>query len=332
MLAQLLRPERAVEPDDQRVGVADAVPERLDRLPGQRPSGRVDDRPGHDDRQPLAELVEQGLDAEDRGLRVERVEDRLDQQDVGAALDQAGRRVVVGLLQLDPADGPGRRVAHVRADRRGPVGGAEGTRDEPRPTGVAGFGGVGGGARQSGGRDVEVADDRVVEPVVGLGDPGGGEGVGRDDVRAGVQVGRVHGPDRVGLRQRQEIVVAAQVAGMLAEAVAPVARLIELVRLEHRAHRAVEDEDAFREQTGEPGTPARARERRGGVRLGRVAARSAAATGCGSTQAAPGCAAQRRDTARGPGRPGRFEGAPKGVSLISQEDLPGFGTLPTSRR
>jgi len=41
---------------------------------------------------------------------------------------------------------------------------------------------------------------------------------------------------------------------------------------------------------------------------------------------------QQLDAARGAGRPGRFEGAPKGVSLISQEDLPGFGTLPTSRR
>ena len=92
VLAELLRPERAVEPDDERVGVADAVPERLDRLSGQRPSGGVDDRPGDDDRQPLAELVEQRLDGEDRGLGVERVEDRLDQQDVGATLDQSRPR------------------------------------------------------------------------------------------------------------------------------------------------------------------------------------------------------------------------------------------------
>ena len=137
MLAQLLRPERAVEPDDQRVGVADAVPERLDGLAGQRPPGRVDDRAGDDDRQPLAELVEQRLDGEDRGLRVERVEDRLDEQDVGAALDQAGGRLAVGVLQLGPGDGPRRRVVDVRADRGGPVGRAERAGDEPRPAGVA---------------------------------------------------------------------------------------------------------------------------------------------------------------------------------------------------
>ena len=42
----------------------------------------------------------------------------------------------------------------------------------------------------------------------------------------------------------------------------------------------------------------------------------------------------RRGAARGPVRtdePDRFEGAPKS-SLISQEDLPGIGTLPASRR
>ena len=51
MLAQLLRTERAVEPDDQRIGVADAVPERLDRLAGQRSARGVDDRPRDDQRQ-----------------------------------------------------------------------------------------------------------------------------------------------------------------------------------------------------------------------------------------------------------------------------------------
>ena len=93
VLAELLRAERAVEPDDQRVGVADAVPERLDRLARQGPAGRVDDRPRDDQRHALAGLVEQRLDRGDRGLRVERVEDRLDQQDVRAALDQAGGRL-----------------------------------------------------------------------------------------------------------------------------------------------------------------------------------------------------------------------------------------------
>ena len=44
----------------------------------------------------VPELLEERLDAEDRGLAVERVEDRLDQQDVRAAGDEAARRGRVG--------------------------------------------------------------------------------------------------------------------------------------------------------------------------------------------------------------------------------------------
>ena len=48
----------------------------------------IGDRPGHDERQALAGLVEGRLDGEDRGLGVERVEDRLDDEEVRAALDE----------------------------------------------------------------------------------------------------------------------------------------------------------------------------------------------------------------------------------------------------
>ena len=44
---------------------------------------------------------------------------------------------------------------------------------------------------------------------------------------------------------------------MVAEALAAEVRLVERVLLEHRAHRAVEDEDPLREQVGELGPPRR---------------------------------------------------------------------------
>jgi hypothetical protein len=49
--------------------------------------------------------------------------------------------------------------------------------------------------------------------------------------------------DQFGLREREEIVVALEVGGPVAEARAAIARLREPVILDHRAHRAVEDED-----------------------------------------------------------------------------------------
>ena len=172
MLSELLRTEGAVEPDDQRVGMADAVPEGLDGLARQGPARRVDDGPRDDQRQPLAELVEERLDRGDRRLRVEGVEDRLDEEDVGAALDQAGGRFLVGDLQLFPADAAGSRIADIGAHRGGPIGWAEGAGHEPGAAGLGQLGGVRGVAGEPRGRDVQLADGRRIEAVVGLGDPG----------------------------------------------------------------------------------------------------------------------------------------------------------------
>ena len=87
----LLRPEGAVEADQERAGVPHRVPERLGDLPGERAPGRVGDRAGDHDRPAAAPLLEQRLQREDRRLGVQRVEDRLDQQHVRAAVDQAAR-------------------------------------------------------------------------------------------------------------------------------------------------------------------------------------------------------------------------------------------------
>ena len=63
----------------------------------------------------------------------------------------------------------------------------------------------------------------------------------------------MHGLDDVGLGQREQIVVAFQVArgavrvvrvAAAGETFAAIAGFVELVALQHRAHRAVDDEDA----------------------------------------------------------------------------------------
>ena len=243
MLAQLPRSERAVEPDDERIGVTDAVPERLDGLTRQGPPGRVDDRAGDDQRQRHAGLVEQRPDRGDRRLRVERVEDRLDQQDVGAALDEAGCRFPIRDLQLLPGDASRGRIADVRAHRGRPVGRAERARDVSRSVGLRTFGLVGGLTGEAGGCDVDVADGLRVEAVVGLGDARGRERVRAQDVRAGVEIGGVDVSDGSRLGQAQEVAVAAQVARVVAETLASEIGLGESVGLEHRAHRPVEHED-----------------------------------------------------------------------------------------
>ena len=191
MLAELARAQGAVEPDDQRVGVADAVPEGLDGLAGEGSARRVDDRPRDDQRQAQAELVEERLDREDRRLRVERVEDRLDQQEVGAAFDQPGRGLAVGDDELVPGDAPGGRVqtsALIDAVRF--VGPREPATNRGR-SGSAAFRRVRRVAGEPRGRDVQLADRRRVEAIVGLGDPRRGERVRAEDLGAGIEVAGV---------------------------------------------------------------------------------------------------------------------------------------------
>src|SRR5262249_23543333 len=91
------------------------------------------------------------------------------------------------------------------------------------------------------------ADDGL-QAVVGLRDRGAAEAVRLDDVAARLEVRLVDAPDDVGARQHEELVVALHVVGVVAEALAAVVGLAEPVALDHRAHRAVEYEDAAREQ------------------------------------------------------------------------------------
>ena len=70
---------------------------------------------------------------------------------------------------------------------------------------------VAGRPRQLRALEVQLVDQRL-EPVVGLRDRGAAEGVGLDDVAAGLEILAVDVGDDVGPRQHQHVVVAAQIA------------------------------------------------------------------------------------------------------------------------
>ena len=115
--AHLLGAQRAVDADHQRAGVLDRGPERLDRLPGQRPAAAVDDRHRDPQRQVGGDLAGGG----DRGLGVQRVEDRLDQQQVNPAVGQRLDLLRVGGPYLVEGDGPVGGVLHLRRQGQGDV-------------------------------------------------------------------------------------------------------------------------------------------------------------------------------------------------------------------
>ena len=150
--------------------------------------------------------LEHALDGEDRRLGVEGVEDGLDQDQVGAAFDQAAGRLDVVLHQFVEGDVAVAGVVHVREIEQVRL---VGPSTPATKRGLSGVSAVrvrhlAGQARPF---DVEFVGQRL-HAVVGLGHLGGVEGVGLEDVGAGVEVGLLDGLDHVRAAQQQEVVVA----------------------------------------------------------------------------------------------------------------------------
>ncbi len=246
--AHLLGAERAVEADRDRVDVPDRVPERLRHLAGQGAAGGVGDGAGDDDRPASAVLLEDRLDREDRGLGVEGVEDRLDEEQVRAAVEQAAGRLGVRRDQLVEAHVAGGRVVDVGRDRRRPGGRAERAGDVARPVRCDGDL-VGDPAGQPRGLEVEL-ERELLHAVVRQRDRGGVEGVGLDDVGAGLEVLAVDPGDDLGLGEGEQVVVALQVPGPVREPLAAVAGLGRTVPLDRRTHGTVDDQDPLPQGSG----------------------------------------------------------------------------------
>ncbi len=237
-----MAPSAQLKPSEIGLDVAQRVEEGFRGLAGQGAAGGVGDGAGDHHRARVAAVFEIGLHGEHGGLGVQGVEDGFDQDDVAAALDQRPGRLVVGVHQLVEADVAEARVVDVRRQRGGAVGRAEHAGDKTRLVAAREF--VGGVARQPG-RGIVQLEHHVLLLVVGQRDGRRVEGVGLDNVRAGLQVGLVDVADDLRLGQRQQVVVALQVARPVLEAFPPVAVLVQLVALDHGAHGTVQDQDAF---------------------------------------------------------------------------------------
>ena len=224
---QFFRAQRAVEPEAQRPGVLHRPVERLQRLSGQGPSAAVAGR--HGDQQRERSSLRNAADGVDGGLGVERVEAGLQQQRVHAAFQQPADLLRVGFGHLVEGIRPEGRVRKVLRQGQGLAGGADRAGHPDRPAGGVGF-----EPGQPGARPGEFARLRGAV-VFRLGNAVGAEGVGRNDVRAGFDVGAVDVPDGLGTGQVERLAVAGQA-----------------VALEHRAHRSVQDQDPAGQRLFQP--------------------------------------------------------------------------------
>ena len=158
-----------------------------------------------------------------------------------SALHQPGGLLPIDFDQMIEGDLAIARVFDIGRERQGLVGRADRARDEPgaavlRRIFVRQF------ARDTGGFDVD-RFDLVFRLVIRLADRVGGEGVGRDDVRSGIQIGAGNVGDHIGPGQREDVVIALLV-GSQAQ-IARIIRLGQLAVLDLRPERAVRNEHAL---------------------------------------------------------------------------------------
>ena len=85
---------------------------------------------------------------------------------------------------------------------------------------------------------------RIVDEELALRDAGGAEGVGLDDVRAGLEKAAMDVADHLRLRQREQVAVVQQVLVRVLEALAADVGFLHAVGADGRAHRAIDDGDA----------------------------------------------------------------------------------------
>ena len=246
VLTQLVRPERTVEAERQRFGVAQRVIESFRGLAGERTARGVGNGAGDHQRQVDAQRLHLGLHRENRRFGVQRVEYRFDHDDIGAAFDQRARRFAIRLYQLIKGDVAVSGIVDVRRDRAGAVGRAEHAGDVART--MRGFRRpfVAAGARQPGGLEVDLRRQRF-HLVIRHRNGGGVKGIGFQNIGARLQIGVVDLADHFRLAEHQQIVVAFEIAGPVAEAAAAKILLLQPVALDHRAHAAVQHHDALRE-------------------------------------------------------------------------------------
>ena len=300
--ADLARPEGAVEPDGERPCVAHGGVEGLQRLPGEDAPAPVDHGAGDHQRHPPSERLEHLLDGHDAGLQVEGVEHRLGQEQVHPALEQRPDLLRVGLAHLGEGDRPVARVAHVGGHRQALVERAEGAGDEARPRRVPLGEAVRRRPGEAGRRAVQLRHHRL-QPVIGLGDARRVEGVGLDEVRPRLEVRRVDLGDDRRLGEDQQVVVPPEIARVVPEPLAAERCLVEAAALDHRPHRAVEEQDAALEQVAQGRFGVHGHGSPGTFLAGAVASRPAA----GSSRACP--ATRRGDALTLKGRPANLGGA-----------------------
>ncbi len=163
------------------------------------------------------------------------------------AFDEAARLLVVHLAQFVERDATRCRAVHILRHRGGAVGRPHRSRDEPAFAGMRGFKFI---RRLPGdfcARDIQLMNV-IFEAVIERGDPIRVERVGLNDIRARFEILPLNRLHYARLRNIQHVEVSPQVARVLQKLRAAKRRFFKLLRLDHRPHGAVQNDDPLLEE------------------------------------------------------------------------------------
>ena len=178
-----------------------------------------------------------------RGLGIQRVEDGLNEENIHAASDQMLNLLPIRGGHLFEGDITLSGIVDVARNRERPIQRSDRAGDKY----AALFARVGRFAGDTRRGAIDVGHD-FAHAIIGLCDRGAAEGIGFDDVGACRHVLAVDLTNDIRLRQDQQVIVALYIPRPIFEALPAVRLLVQLVALDHRAHRAVEKNDARSQQ------------------------------------------------------------------------------------
>ena len=192
------RAERAVQPDAERFGVHNRVPEGFGGLPGEGAPAGIGNGAGNHHRHTAPNFLKKFIHPEKGGFGVQRVENSFDEQQFHPAVQQSARLLFVCRFQVIERDIPRAGVVHIRRKRGGFVGWSHRTGDISRF--VRRFRGefIGGGAGNLCRGAVHFIHIRL-RAVIRLRDGGGVKSVGFQNIRARRQIFAVNLGDNLRL-------------------------------------------------------------------------------------------------------------------------------------
>ena len=189
-------------------------------------------------------VIEVFFDGVYRGFGIQGVENGFHHQQVHAAFYQAIYGFQIGFNQFVKLHIAKAWVVHIGRNRRGAVGGAQHTGHKTwlvwRELGEF----IGQAARDLRRRQVDVKH-QAFHAVIGLGDAGGVKRIGFNNVCARRKILALYARNHIGLREHQNVVIAFDVLWPVLKTLATEIFLRQVVALNHRAHTAVQQQDAL---------------------------------------------------------------------------------------